>query len=87
MSYRQVRNLVEYMRALGYPRLISIDNFREPNFELVADCLLWMTLRYDPGAAIPDDISTEHDRVTLLNSCAQTMLLRARVKLNMRRLY
>ena len=59
MSFREVRNLVEYMRALGYPRLISMENFREPNFELVADCLIWLTSRYDPGTSIPDDISTE----------------------------
>ena len=33
------------MRALGYPRLISMENFRGPNFELVADCLYWLVQR------------------------------------------
>jgi clusterin-associated protein 1 len=33
------------MKSLGYPRLISIDNFRLPNFELVADCLYWLMQR------------------------------------------
>lgn len=37
---------VETMKALGYPRLISLDNFRAPAFELVADCLAWLTHRY-----------------------------------------
>lgn len=34
------------MRALGYPRLISMENFRTPNFELVADTLYWLVHRY-----------------------------------------
>lgn len=35
----------EIMRSLGYPRLISMENFRLPNFELVADCLYWLVQR------------------------------------------
>lgn len=70
MSFREVRNYAEYMRALGYPRLISMANFREPNFELVADNLLWMTRRYDPGINLPEDISTEIERIALLNATA-----------------
>lgn len=35
----------ETMKVLGYPRLISVDNFRMPNFELVADCLHWLVHR------------------------------------------
>ena len=34
------------MKSLGYARLISVDNFRQPNFELVADILYWMVHRY-----------------------------------------
>lgn len=33
------------MKALGYPRLISVENFRTPNFELVADALYWLVHR------------------------------------------
>jgi hypothetical protein len=33
------------MKTLGYPRLISLDNFRTPNFELVADCIHWLVHR------------------------------------------
>lgn len=44
-------DFTEIMRALGYPRLISIENFRQPNFELVADCLYWLVLRYVRGSA------------------------------------
>jgi len=34
------------MRALGYPRLISMENFRTPNFPLVAEILTWLVNRY-----------------------------------------
>ena len=29
--------LAEMLRTLGYSRLVSIDNFRQPNFPLVAE--------------------------------------------------
>ncbi len=48
MSYRELRNFCEIMRALGYNRLISLENFRKPNFELVADILFWLAQRFDP---------------------------------------
>lgn len=48
MSYRELRNFCEMMRALGYSRLISMENFRKPNFELVADILYWLASRVDP---------------------------------------
>jgi clusterin-associated protein 1 len=35
----------EVMRSLGFPRLISMENFRTPNFELVAECLYWLVQR------------------------------------------
>ena len=47
MSFRELRNFTEMMRVLGYHRRISVDNFREPNFELVADCLYFMTKKYE----------------------------------------
>ena len=75
------------MRALGYPRLISMDNFRTPNFELVADVLYWMVKRYDPETAISDEIETEDDRVNFLITIAQAMAVKAKIKLNAKRLY
>eukprot|EP00976_Prorocentrum_cordatum_P053425 1078035-Prorocentrum_minimum.AAC.4 len=70
------------MRSLGYPRLISMENFRQPNFELVADTLLWLSQRYDPSIDIVDDISTEADRVVFLKSISQLMSTRSYLKAN-----
>ena len=39
-------DFTEMMRALGYPRLISMENFRTPNFPLVAEILTWLVSRY-----------------------------------------
>lgn len=75
------------MRALGYPRLISMENFRTPNFSLVAEVLIWLVQRYDPNADIPTDTDTEQDRVIFIKSVAQFMATKAHIKLNTKRLY
>lgn len=43
--------------------------------------------RYYPGVDISDEISTESDRVNFLQSVANVMLTKARMKLNIKRLY
>ena len=59
MSYRDLRSLTEMMRALGYPRLISIENFRTPNFQLVSEMMAWLVKRFDPNSDIPIEVDTE----------------------------
>ncbi|KAI8835187.1 Clusterin-associated protein-1 [Chytriomyces cf. hyalinus JEL632] len=75
------------MRALGYPRLISMDSFRQSNFDAVADILFWLVKNYDPSVDILDDIETEQDRVHLIKSIATFMASKANIKLNTRKLY
>ncbi|KAH0631819.1 hypothetical protein JD844_019653 [Phrynosoma platyrhinos] len=45
-------DFTEMMRALGYPRLISMENFRTPNFMLVSEILLWLVKRLATKAHI-----------------------------------
>ncbi|XP_039258244.2 clusterin-associated protein 1-like [Styela clava] len=87
MSYRDLRNFTEMMRALGYPRMISIENFRTPNFPLVAEILLWLVQRYDPNVTLPTDTDTEQDRVIFIKSSSQFVATKAHIKLNTKRLY
>eukprot|EP00929_Paragymnodinium_shiwhaense_P024579 TRINITY_DN1507_c0_g2_i1.p1 TRINITY_DN1507_c0_g2~~TRINITY_DN1507_c0_g2_i1.p1 ORF type:complete len:447 (+),score=151.93 TRINITY_DN1507_c0_g2_i1:172-1512(+) len=87
MSYRELRNFCEIMRSLGYTRLISMENFRSPNFELVADCLDWLLHRFEPTVSIPDDISTESRRVEFIKHATSKILERTGTKLNPRKLY
>ena len=75
------------MRALGYHRNISMENFRDPNFELVADILYWFAQRYDPKMDISDDIEDEKDRVSFIRQVCQLFASKARIVLNPKKLY
>ncbi|KAM9372693.1 clusterin-associated protein 1 [Phaethornis superciliosus] len=87
MSFRDLRNFTEMMRALGYPRLISMENFHTPNFMLVSEVLLWLVQRYEPQTDIPSDVETEQDRVFFIKAVAQFMATKAHIKLNTKKLY
>jgi len=87
MSYRDIRNFLEHIRALGYPRLVSMESFREPNFKQVAEILNWLVERYDTDAGIPTDVDTEQDRVYFIKAVAQFMATTASVRLNTKKLY
>ncbi|NWR93715.1 CLUA1 protein, partial [Furnarius figulus] len=80
-------DFTEMMRALGYPRLISMENFHTPNFMLVSEVLLWLVKRYEPQTDIPADVETEQDRVFLIKAVAQFMATKAHIKLNTKKLY
>merc|ERR1719376_1167309 len=87
MSFKDLRNFTEMMRALGFPRLISMENFRTPNFKLVYECLKWLMKRYDPDADVHPDIDTEQDRVIFIKTVAEFMATKAHIKLNTKKLY
>lgn len=87
MSYRDIKNFCEMARVLGYPRLISIENFRQPNFALLAELLKWLVKRYDPHVDLPTEIDTESDRILFVKSVAQFMATKAHIKLNTKKLY
>ena len=61
MSFRELRNFCEIMRALGYPRLVSMENFRKPNFELVADILFnFLSFQLMLGSGSLIDMTQKH---------------------------
>ncbi|ROT71448.1 hypothetical protein C7M84_010224 [Penaeus vannamei] len=75
------------LRSLGFRRLISVENFRSPNFPLVSEILVWLVGRFDPSADLPTDVDTEQDRVIFVRSVAQFMAAKAHVRLNTKKLY
>ncbi|KAI5728155.1 hypothetical protein M8J77_012293 [Diaphorina citri] len=87
MSFRDLRNFTEMMRTLGYSRLISMENFRNPNFTLVAEILVWLIKRFDQEFELTTDVGTEEERVAMIRSVAQFMATKANIKLNTKRLY
>ncbi len=66
-----------------------MENFRTPNFPLVADILYWLVLRYDPSSSsqVPEDIDTEAHRVAFLTAAAQAVATKARILLKTKNLY
>jgi clusterin-associated protein 1 len=87
MSFRELRIFTETMRMLGYERTISVESFRTPNVELVADILYWLIKRYEPAADVAYSIEREHDRVLFFRQVCDVAMSKARVKLNPKKLY
>ncbi|CAF0719065.1 unnamed protein product [Adineta steineri] len=87
MTYRDISHLCEMARVLSYPRLISMENFRQPNFRLVAELMSWLVKQYDPLSDVPTDIESEQDRVIFIRTVAQIIATKAHLKLNTKKLY
>jgi clusterin-associated protein 1 len=75
------------LRSLNYSRIVSLENFSRPNFELVADLLYWLAQKYDPQSDISDDINEEKDRVEFMRGIVNLFAVKARIKLNPKKLY
>jgi clusterin-associated protein 1 len=53
----------------------------------VADILYWLAQKYDPQSDISDDINEEKDRVEFMRSIVNLFAVKARIKLNSKKLY
>lgn len=52
-----------------------MENFRTPNFALIAEILLWLVKRFDQEFELTKpNVSTEEERVALIRSVAQFMV-------------
>jgi len=87
MSFRDLRALTENLRVLGYPRLVSMESFRESNFKLVAEILIWICGIYEPKEMISNNIESEHDRVNLIKTVTNIFMTKQHIRLNPKRLY
>lgn len=67
-------DFVEMSRALGYPKLVSMESFRQPNFPLVSDLLIWLAKRFETDVDMPFEIEHEEERVALIRNAAQFMV-------------
>jgi len=79
--------LSEKMKSLGYGRLISLDNFRSPNFELVADILYFFCDRIESAVELSDDISTRNQRVEFVRRSASILASATQIKLKLSNIY
>ncbi|KAG7161253.1 Clusterin-associated protein 1-like 2 [Homarus americanus] len=69
-------DVVEHLRVLCFPRMVSLENFSTPNFQLVSEILLWLMTTVD----------SDHDHSTAIDS-QQDRYKKLGVQLNMVRLY
>jgi hypothetical protein len=53
----------------------------------VADILYWLAQKYDPQSDISDDINEEKDRVEFMRTVVNLFAVKARIKLNAKKLY
>lgn len=74
MKINFLLDLAEMLRAVGYPRMVSVENFRNPNFSLVADIGRWLVSQYEPKTDFPHSVETEHDRVLFVRLFAEFMV-------------
>ncbi|CAG9786431.1 unnamed protein product [Diatraea saccharalis] len=75
------------MRTLGFPKQISLESFRTPNWELVEECLRWLAARVEPDAALPGSRHTAEQRVAMVTHAVALFHSRANLKLNGKKLY
>ncbi|KRZ07631.1 Clusterin-associated protein 1 -like protein [Trichinella zimbabwensis] len=75
------------MRALNYPKFISIESFYKPNFLLVADALRWICKRYCEEQEVKFELETEQDRVIFIKSAVIFIYQQTGLKLNPKKLY
>lgn len=54
--------------------MISLESFREPNFYLVTNILVWLVKRFDADYNISNDCSTAELRVLLIRSVTEFMV-------------
>jgi len=87
MSYREKKNFIEKMKSLGYPKLISIDSFRTPDFNFVSEILFWLVKSYDPAIEVLNDLSSEKDPIVFIKTITSYMTTKANIKLNPKKLY
>ena len=53
----------------------------------MADILYWLAQKYDPQSDISDDINEEKDRVEFMRTIVNLFAVKARIKLNPKKLY
>lgn len=81
------RHLAQLLRMGGYPRLVSLESFRKPNFRLLADILYWLAKRLEPSCDLSNNITTENDRVNFIRNAVALLNGRTRLPLDSALIY
>lgn len=80
-------DLFEYLKILGYPKPLKLTALYTnqgslENFKLIFDILRWLIDQYEPGTILLGSTDTEIDRVLLVRSAVEFLVVKAGIKLN-----
>lgn len=77
---------------MGYPKPLKLTALYTnqgslENFKLIFDVLRWLIDQYEPGTVLLGNTDSEVDRVLLVRSAVEFLVVKAGIKLNPIRLY
>ncbi|EDV47662.1 clusterin-associated protein 1 isoform X1 [Drosophila erecta] len=92
MSFKDVRDLGEHLKLLGFPRVFPLQSLANQHgslasFHIVAELLQWLAGLMEPGASLPGGVESEEQRVLLIRSATEFFVTKAAIRLNPRKLY
>ncbi|XP_030379234.1 clusterin-associated protein 1 [Scaptodrosophila lebanonensis] len=92
MSFKDVRDLAEHLKLLGFPRVFPLQSLATQygtlaSFHIVAEVLQWLAGLLEPGAQLPGGVGSEEERVLLIRSATEFFVTKSAIRLNPRKLY
>lgn len=87
MSYSEIKRFTITLTQLGYTKPISMDAFRVPNFNQLADILHFLIMQIVPSAKLSNVVNTVEDRVYFITTAVSLLQSNFCIRLNPKRLY
>jgi clusterin-associated protein 1 len=80
MAFKSVRDFAEHLKLLGYQEniplaVLSTFSGTETSFRSYANILIWLIKNLDPDAMIHQDSHTESDRVMLIRTSTEFLVI------------
>ena len=86
-THKKMRELLTLLRALEYPRMLSLQSFKLPNFKLTAEVLFWLCGKIQQDHQISSNINRENERVAFVRNVCQLFSDKFRVTVSPLKLY
>ncbi|XP_050100299.1 clusterin-associated protein 1 [Anopheles aquasalis] len=92
MAFKDVRDLAEQLKLLGYPNHIPLSVLTTPyggpeSFKAYSDILQWLINRLEPNLVLAGGTRSEQERVLFVRSATEFLVTKSSIKMNPRRLY
>lgn len=86
-TYLPMLKLTSSLRFLGFPRVVSMESFRKPNFELVSEIIQWLCKKFEPAVEINLPADSEGSRASFMKQAISLLASKSRVEISVRELY